>query len=182
MHICVCMCVYVIRYEKARDQPQVSFFSYHSSCFIVTCLLIFILSIWLICLHICLYTDQRGQERTSDLLNWVRAGCQAPCGSRNNGTRVLYKISKCSLNLWAISTALPSRFLRQGLSLAWSLAIRLSWLISEPQRSSCLCLPSAVITNTLHYTWLIYVNSLKSNSGPLQLKYFIDWTIPPVWK
>lgn len=44
----------------------------------------------------------------------------------------------------------PTCFLRQSLSLAWSLPSRLGWLASKPQGSTCLCLPSSGITSTHH--------------------------------
>lgn len=52
---------------------------------------------------------------------------------------------------WVLSTV----FLKQALSLAWNSLIRLNWLASEPQRSSCLLHPlnsppHAGITSTYH--------------------------------
>lgn len=126
VHVCVCHKAW----ESYRTTSGVSF----QVSFILLCLkylFIFSFCMWVIGLHICLYTGHRGQERPSDPLNWKRADCDPACGSGDR-TRVLCKVKKCSLNLRAISTALPSCFLRQGLSLAWSLANRLSQLTSVP--------------------------------------------------
>lgn len=57
-------------------------------------------------------------------------------------------------------------FLRQGFSMTWYTLIRLVWLATESQASSCLCLPSSEITSTCHHTWLFHVGSGDKNLGP----------------
>lgn len=53
----------------------------------------------------------------------------------------------------------PILFLRQGLLLTLNLPSRFSWLASEPQESTCLCLPSIRITRRYHHVQLFSVGS-----------------------
>lgn len=49
-------------------------------------------------------------------------------------------------------------FFRQGLiSGTQNSSVRLGWLASESQGSSCFCAPSTGITSTHHHTWLVSV-------------------------
>lgn len=47
-------------------------------------------------------------------------------------------------------------FLRQCLRMAWSLPGGRGWLVMEPKRSACLCLPGSEITNLYHYAQLFH--------------------------
>ena len=48
---------------------------------------------------------------------------------------------------------------RQSLSLAQSLPIRLNWLPSKPQRSSCVCLPRYGIVVRLAFMWVLGIRT-----------------------
>lgn len=62
----------------------------------------------------------------------------------------------------------PSSYILQGLSLAWKLTSRQSWLTSKPQGSPCLCLPSIMIISTYHYArfWVVKCGFWVPSSGP----------------
>lgn len=51
-------------------------------------------------------------------------------------------------------------FLRQSLSLAWSLMIRLGWPVSKYKGSSCLHLPSTGITRASYYAQYFCMDSV----------------------
>jgi hypothetical protein len=46
-------------------------------------------------------------------------------------------------------------FLRWGFSLSWNSSGRPNWLAREPQRSTCLCLPSSGIASMCHHAWFL---------------------------
>lgn len=63
----------------------------------------------------------------------------------------------------------------------WSLVIGWTDWLYKPHGYSCLCLPSARITDT-HYCSILFllIQAIKLRSSCLQVKHFSDWTICPV--
>lgn len=64
----------------------------------------------------------------------------------------------------------PSNVLRKGLLLAWSSPSRSGWVTFEPQRYSCLYLPSALewlphATMDSFFAWLLGINFWFSSKG-----------------
>lgn len=79
-----------------------------------------LLTIYYACVHVCVCACVR-------VCPWkpkYNLGCYSPC--------TIHIISCC---------------LRQRLPVAWNLSCRLGWMVSQPQRSSLLYLPSAGITS-----------------------------------
>lgn len=60
-------------------------------------------------------------------------------------------------------------FLIQDHFVAWSLTIRLDWLMSEPQRATCLCLLGPGLTSSYHYALLLFPWVLGVKLGFLML-------------
>lgn len=55
---------------------------------------------------------------------------------------------------------------------------KLGWLVSEPQRSACLRLPTTGITSTCHHAWFFCVASkIKFKTTKLHSKHFTDWVL-----
>lgn len=78
----------------------------------------------------------------------------------------------------AVTAQKPPTLSWRDLSRIWNLLILVGWLLKEPQRSSCLFLPSTGILSRRHHTWL-FTWVLGSNLDPYVFRqaFLIGWAI-----